>query len=151
MKLRLPPWAILLLICVVVGGALGMVNSMTEGPIALRALEAANAARHDSFADADSFEQVELAPDSGVDACYMAMKDGELAGYVAQVTVTGFGGPIEIHVGLDLNQNITGVNIGGSKFAETPGLGAKAKEPEFPLNWVRVWMPSPAQPLLPAR
>ena len=131
MKLRLPSWAVLLLICVAVGGVLGVVNSLTEGPIAQQAVEAANAARRDSFADADSFEQVELAGDSGVDTCYMAMKDGQLAGYVAQVTVTGFGGPIEIHVGMDMEQTITGIKVGGSDFSETPGLGAKAKDPEF--------------------
>ena len=131
MKLRLPAWAVLLLICVAVGGALGVVNTLTEGPIARQAVEAANAARRESFADADAFEQLELAGDSGVDTCYMAMKDGQLAGYVAQVTVTGFGGPIEIHVGMDLEQNITGINVGGSGFAETPGLGAKAKDADF--------------------
>ena len=54
MKLRLPPWAILLLICVVVGGALGVVNDLTKGPIAQQAVEAANAARRASFPDADS-------------------------------------------------------------------------------------------------
>ena len=131
MKLRLPSWAILLTICIVVGGVLGMVNGLTEGPIAQRAMEAADAARKASFAEADSFEEMELSPDSGVDACYMAMKDGQLVGYVVQVTVTGFGGPLEIQVGMDLNQVITGINVGGSGFAETPGLGAKAKNPEF--------------------
>ena len=142
MKLRLPPWAILLLICVLVGGALGMINGLTEGPIALRAVEAANAARRASFAEADSFEQMELAADSGIDACYMAMKDGELIGYVAQVTVTGFGGPVEIQVGMDLDQTITGINVGGSKFAETPGLGAKAKEPEFAAQFTGLTIPT---------
>jgi len=131
MKLRLPSWAILLLICVVVGGALGVVNNLTEGPIAQQAVEAANAARRTSFPDVDSFEEIELAADSGADTCYMAMKDGQLAGYVAQVTVTGFGGPIEIHVGMDMEQTITGIMVGGSDFSETPGLGAKAKDPEF--------------------
>ena len=142
MKFRLPPWAILLLICILVGGALGVINGLTEGPIALRAVEAANAARRASFAEADSFEQMDLASDSGVDACYKAIKNGELAGYVAQVTVTGFGGPVEIQVGMDLNQTITGVNVGGSKFAETPGLGAKAKDPEFAGQFAGLTVPT---------
>ena len=142
MKFRLPPWAILLLICILVGGALGVINGLTEGPIALRAVEAANAARRASFAEADSFEQMDLASDSGVDACYKAMKNGELVGYVAQVTVTGFGGPVEIQVGMDLNQTITGVNVGGSKFAETPGLGAKAKDPEFAGQFAGLTVPA---------
>ena len=131
MKLRLPSWAVLLSICIVVGGMLGVVNGLTEGPIAQRAAEAADVARRASFMEADSFEKMELAPDSGVDACYLAKKDGELLGYVVQVTVTGFGGPVEIQVGMDLDQTITGINVGGSKFAETPGLGEKAKKPEF--------------------
>ena len=142
MKLRLPPWAVLLSICIVVGGALGLVNDLTEGPITQQAVEAANAARRVSFADADSFEEMELADDSGVDACYMAMKDGQLAGYVAQVTVTGFGGPIEIHVGMDLEQTITGINVGGSSFSETPGLGDKARKPDFTQQFAGLTIPT---------
>lgn len=142
MKLRLPSWAILLSICIVVGGVLGAVNGLTEGPIAQRAAEAADVARRASFVEADSFEQMELAPDSGVDACYMAKKNGELIGYVAQVTVTGFGGPVEIQVGMDLNQTITGINVGGSKFAETPGLGEKAKNPEFMEQFTGLTIPT---------
>ena len=142
MKFRLPPWAILLLICILVGGALGVINGLTEGPIALRAVEAANAARRASFAEADSFEQMDLASDSGVDACYKAMKNGELVGYVAQVTVTGFGGPVEIQVGMNLDQTITGVNVGGSKFAETPGLGAKAKDADFTEQFAGLTIPT---------
>lgn len=142
MKFRLPPWAILLLICILVGGALGVINGLTEGPIALRAVEAANAARRASFAEADSFEQMDLASDSGVDACYKAMKNGELVGYVAQVTVTGFGGPVEIQVGMNLEQTITGINVGGSKFAETPGLGAKAKDADFTEQFVGLTIPT---------
>ena len=142
MKLRLPSWAILLIICIVVGGMLSMVNSLTAGPIEQRAIEAANLARQACFADADSFEPMELSADSGVDACYAALKNGELVGYVAQVTVTGFGGPLEIHVGMDLEQTITGINVGGSKFAETPGLGAKAKDPEFMAQFTGLTIPT---------
>ena len=142
MKVRLPAWAILVSICIVVGGVLGMVNAVTEGPIAQQAVEAANLARRASFTEADSFEKMVLAADSGVDACYMAMKDGQLVGYVAQVTVTGFGGPVEIHVGMDLNQTITGINVGGSGFSETPGLGDRAREPEFAAQFVGLTIPT---------
>ena len=142
MKLRLPPWAILLIICIVVGGTLGVVNGLTEGPIAQQAVEAANAARRTSFPEADSFEELELAADSGADACFAAMKDGQLVGYVAQVTVTGFGGPIEVYVGMDLEQTITGINVGGSDFSETPGLGDRAREPEFQEQFVGLTIPT---------
>ena len=142
MKLRLPSWAILLSICIVIGGVLGAVNGLTEGPIAQRAAEAADVARRSSFVEADSFEKMDLTADSGVDACYLAKKDGELIGYVAQVTVTGFGGPVEIQVGMDLDQTITGINVGGSKFSETPGLGEKAKNPEFMEQFIGLSIPT---------
>jgi len=131
MKLRFPAWSILLLICVAVGGALGVVNGLTEGPIQQQAIEKQNAARRVSFSAADSFEEVSVDVSSGIDSCYAAMAGGQQIGYVAQVTVTGFGGPIEVTVGMDLDQVITGVSVGGSKFAETPGLGAKARDDDF--------------------
>ena len=131
MKLRIPAWLRLAIICVAVGGMLGIVNSITKGPIAQRAVEAANASRYACFPGADAFEELELSEGSGVDGCYAAMQGGSQIGYVTQVTVTGFGGPVEIHVGMDLEGTITGISVGGSGFAETPGLGAKSKEPAF--------------------
>ncbi len=142
MKFRVPSWLILAIISVTVGGLLGIVNELTEGPIAQRAIESANAARQACFAQADDFEALEVSADSGVDSCYAAMVNGELAGYVAQVTVTGFGGPVEIHVGMDLDQVITGINVGGSKFAETPGLGAKAKDDDFTAQFTGLTIPT---------
>nr|MBQ8244174.1 ammonia-forming cytochrome c nitrite reductase subunit c552 [Oscillospiraceae bacterium] len=142
MKFRLPAWSILLIICILVGAMLGVVNSLTAGPIAQQAIEQANAARQISFSSADSFEEIALDADSGIDSCYAAMKDGQLAGYVAQVTVTGFGGPIEIHVGLDLEQTITGIHVGGSKFSETPGLGAKATDTDFTDQFTGLTIPT---------
>jgi len=131
LKFRVPPWLKLAIICLTMGVMLGVVNELTEGPIKQQAIEAANAARQTCFAQADAFEEVEISADSGVDSCYAAVVDGQLVGYVAQVTVTGFGGPMEIHVGMDLEQKITNITVGGSDFSETPGLGAKAKDADF--------------------
>ena len=142
LKFRLPAWSILLIICIAVGGALGFVNSLTAGPIAQQAIEKANIARQSCFAEADTFEEVPLNPDSGMDSCYAALKDGQLVGYVAQATVTGFGGPIEIHVGMDLDMTITGISVGGSGFAETPGLGAKSKDPDFTNQFTGLTIPT---------
>lgn len=41
----------------------------------------------------------------------------------------GYGGEIEMMVGIDSKLNVTGVSI--ISMSETPGLGARAKEPEF--------------------
>ena len=57
--------------------------------------------------------------------------DGAVVGHTAQVTVKGYGGDVEIVVGVDADGVITGLNVGGANFSETAGLGAKAKEPAF--------------------
>ena len=57
--------------------------------------------------------------------------DGEIIGYINTVTVTGFAGPVEITVASDAEAKLFGINVGGASFEETPGLGAKAKEPAF--------------------
>lgn len=142
MKIKIPSWLRLAIICIAVGGLLGIVNDLTKGPIAQKAVEAAEASRKVCFTSADSFESVELPSDSGIDSCYAAMQNGELVGYVAQVTVTGFGGPIEIHVGMDMNCTITGISVGGTKFAETPGLGAKAKNADFTEQFTGLTIPT---------
>ena len=59
------------------------------------------------------------------------LANGETKGYTAQVTVKGYGGEIEIVVGVDNDGVITGINVGGANFSETAGLGAKTKEPAF--------------------
>ena len=142
MKLRIPAWLRLAIICVAVGGMLGVVNSITKGPIAQRALEAANASRYACFPGADAFEEIALPEGSTVDGCYTAMQNGSQIGYVTQVTVTGFGGPVEIHVGMDLEGTITGISVGGAKFSETPGLGAKSKEPAFTDQFAGLTIPT---------
>ena len=57
--------------------------------------------------------------------------DGEVIGYITTVTVTGFAGPVEITVASDAEAKLFGINVGGAAFEETPGLGAKSKEPAF--------------------
>ena len=46
-------------------------------------------------------------------------------------TVQGFGGEIEVTVGIDTEGKIASLAVGGPKFAETAGLGARAQEAEF--------------------
>ena len=83
------------------------------------------------MSEADEFVQLDVAADSGVDYCYEAKKGGETIGYVAKATADGYGGKIEVTVGIDNNGMITGISCGGSGFSETPGLGAKVKEAKF--------------------
>ena len=71
------------------------------------------------------------ATDTGMDWCYIGLKDGQAVGYVAQTTIQGFGGPVEVIAGITSEKTITGISVGGSNFSETAGLGAKAKDDAF--------------------
>lgn len=63
-------------------------------------------------------------------AGYSDKEQKNLVGYVATVVSSeGYSGDIEIMTGIDADFNITKVSILSS--SETPGLGARAKEPEF--------------------
>lgn len=128
-KRKLAAWIVLTIIAVVAAFCLALTNEVTKDVIAQQAVADAEAARKALVAEADAFEALEA---EGVDSLYCGTKDGEPVGYVAQVTVTGFGGPVEITVGTLADEPVlTGVKIGGSDFAETAGLGAKSKEPKF--------------------
>jgi len=126
-----PAWLVLCIITVVAGLALSATNLLTEGPIAEQQLLASNAARIAVFTNADAFEEIPVETDSKMDSVYAAKQKGETVGYVLQTTVTGYGGPIEIVMGIDNNGKITGISVGGSNFAETAGLGARTRTPEF--------------------
>ncbi len=75
-------------------------------------------------------EFVEIIPDTLWNA---VDSSGILTGIVFRVFPQGYGGPIPITVGLDLNGKITGVRIASAAegLKETPGLGVKITEPEF--------------------
>lgn len=75
----------------------------------------------------DAFEKLDI---DGLEA-YAVLRGGETLGYTVKQTVQGYGGPIELVVGLRPDQSLTGVYVGGSAFRETEGLGAKARDPQF--------------------
>lgn len=124
-------WLILCLITFVAAFLLSLTNMVTEGPIAQQKLQQANAARAAVFAEATGFD--EMTPDEGskLDSLYAATKDGQTIGYVLQTTVNGYGGPIEIVMGVGNDGAIRGISVGGSSFAETAGLGTRTRDPEF--------------------
>lgn len=120
----------LLLIAAVAGVALAVTNQITKGPIEEGKIAAANEARRGVMPEAEEFEEITDIPE-GIDSVYTAKKGGEVIGYTAQVTVNGYGGKIEVTVGMSVDGMITGISVGGSEFSETPGLGEKTKSIEF--------------------
>lgn len=124
-------WFILFIITLIAGLALAATNMVTAGPIEEQRVKAVLAARSAVFPTADSFVEMAIDPDSSFGSVVEAKSGSDLIGYVIQLTVSGYGGPIEIILGVDTQGTITGLSVGGSKFAETAGLGTRVKLPSF--------------------
>ena len=131
-KKALRELGLLIAICLIAALFLAFTNQMTVGPIQENKVQAAEKTRTALIDTAAAFAEVDLSEDSGMDSCYEALDaDGNPMGYVIQTTVTGYGGDVVVTLGLDDDGVITGVNVGGENFSETPGLGALAKEEAF--------------------
>lgn len=129
MKQIIRPAAVLLGITLVASALLGIVSEVTKEPIAIQNEKTQTAAMQAVFADAESFEKIELTDEqksTSVAAAYKAVVGGETAGYVINVTPSGFGGLVNTMVGIDLDGVVTGVKV--MSHSETPGLGARSTE-----------------------
>lgn len=133
---------ILTLITVVAGFLLGSVYEVTKAPIADTKQKAKQEACQKVFPEADTFELIPvdeklaeeavglLGRDATVDEVYAAKMQGKQMGHVITTTDKGgYGGNIQISVGIMTNGSINGISI--LTISETAGLGMKATEPEF--------------------
>ena len=135
------------LITLVSGLLLGLVQDITAGPIAEQQQKAKEEAYKAVFADADSFEQVELTEEvsAGLEACldengYGAQNidevmtaldaSGSQIGYAFTVpTCEGYGGDIQFAMGIKDDGTLNGISI--LSIGETAGLGMKANTDAF--------------------
>ena len=120
----------LFLLAAVAGLALGLTNMVTAGAIEEQQIKAAQAARKTVLPAAETFTKA-AAPEGMKDAFAGYDASGALVGKTGTIVTKGYGGEIEITVGIDGNGAVTGVSVGGASFAETAGLGARSKEPWF--------------------
>ena len=67
--------------------------------------------------------------DATIKEFYTGITEARLVGYVVDVITNGYGGELEIIMGVGTDGKICAVKILNS--SETAGLGAKASEPEF--------------------
>ena len=134
---------ILTVITLVSGFLLGLVNHITEEPIAHQQQLAKEEAYAAVFEEADSFEGVSVETDlqeyvnaQGYEAQTIdeirEAKDasGETLGYVMTVTSSeGYGGDIQFAMGVQEDGTMNGISI--LSISETAGLGMKADTEEF--------------------
>ena len=146
MKEMMKNTGILLAITLIAGLLLGIVYQVTKEPIAEQEAKAKQEACQEVFADAASFEAVQLAtPDAAawsgegyaqesVDEVMAALdSDGATLGYVITVTTKeGYGGDIQFAIGVRMDGTVNGISI--LSISETAGLGMRAEEvlkPQF--------------------
>ena len=130
------------LITLVAGLALGVVNDITADPIARQAAKTKEEAYTAVFADAASFEVMDVEgvedyldengfPAQDIDEV-MAAKDadGKKLGYAFTVTTSeGYGGDIQFAMGIRDDGILNGISI--LSIGETAGLGMRANTEEF--------------------
>lgn len=112
---------ILLVVCAIVAGVLGVINELTKDRIAEQnrlKTERAYAA----VLVADSYEAVDF--DAAAFPTVDSISKAGEAGHVVETTFSGAQGSITMAVGVDTDLKITGISI--IKHAETAGLGAVA-------------------------
>ena len=140
----------LVIITVVAGLVLGAVYGITKGPIADQEAKAQMEAYKTVFPKASDFKEVDgfseeaaskiiaanenpiEGHDSDVISSAVEAVDasGEALGYIFKITTSkGYGGDIQLTVGIQSDGTVTGVSF--LSISETAGLGMKAKEPSF--------------------
>lgn len=116
---------------------LGAVNTVTAPVIEENNNKKMQAAMQNVMKDADNFKEEPFdASDETADvsAVYKAEKGGEFVGCCVSVSPNGYGGAIDMIVGVDKDLKVTGVDIINQ--SETAGLGSKSTEPEFREQYV---------------
>ncbi|MBQ6632163.1 MAG: RnfABCDGE type electron transport complex subunit G [Romboutsia sp.] len=116
-------------ICAVAALVLGVTNNVTAPVIEERNIQASNESRKIVLPQADEFKSLEKMNSDIVVEVYEGLKGKDIMGYTIKSTPKGYGGAVEVMVGISKDGKITGVEIGNH--SETPGLGSKAAEPNF--------------------
>lgn len=133
--------AILLIVTAVTGAILGAVSDITKAPIAATQARLKNEALRAALPEAESFEAV---PSDGAAVEYGGasvpivdvQRGSGGAGWCITVAPQGFGGPVQIVVGIKPDGTFRGMSVLSDGFSETPGLGANAREPKFTSQFV---------------
>lgn len=109
-------------------------NQVTSPVIEQLNIKASNEARIAVLPEAKDFKQVNKSAYASAGAktameVYEGANGSDTVGYTIKTAPVGYGGPVEITIGISKDGKITGVNVGNN--SETPGLGAKAADPAF--------------------
>ena len=119
----------LLAVTAVTGIILGVVEHYTSQAIKQVELAAKNEAFKNVMPIAQTFEAVELVENDSVIDIVEAKDDSGVVGWCMTVETKSYGGPLQFIAGITKDGNVKAINI--LSHSDTPGLGARATEPEF--------------------
>jgi electron transport complex protein RnfG len=129
MKENIRLGAILLIITAIAGLLLGAAHSVTLEPIAKQEQMTKATAMKEILPKADEFKVKEVALEGTIKEVNEGTTSGKASGYAIKVAPKGYGGAIEVMVGISTEGKIEGIKI--LSHSETPGLGANAAKPKF--------------------
>lgn len=120
---------ILLIITACAGVILGLAYTITKGPIEKQAQKQNTEAMKEILSKADNFNKVDIKLPENIIEVNEAKSGSNLVGHAIKVKTKGYGGLIELMVGISKEGSVEGVRILSQ--SETPGLGANSTKPEF--------------------
>lgn len=129
---------VLAAICLVSAAVLGLINSVTVGPIqantAKTVQESLSAVmpidgEYEDVTDQYSGDPVTVEVTGTVVPIKAVYKAGDVGYVVESMSPNGFGGALDMMAGIDADGNVTGIAI--ISHAETSGLGSKSTDPEW--------------------
>lgn len=132
----------LMTIAIVMALILSVVNQLTFKRIDQQIQQKKNEAMLKIFSGSEFIEITDLNGiklNDKVSAVFKVTKDGSPAGYCVNVSSNGFGGAVELIVGVNTNDKVEGVKVISA--SETPNIGTKALEESYLKNFINLPFP----------
>ena len=126
----------LLTICAVVALLLAAVNIFTRDIIAVNAQKEREKAVADIYPAMTAMEAQTKEWADGVNTVYAVYENEACIGYAVDLNSRGFGGDINMIVGIGADGTVAGVRV--IAHSETPGLGSKATLADYLQNYIGV-------------
>lgn len=120
---------ILLIITAFVGVILGCAYTITKEPIEAQSQKANTEAMQELIANGDTFKKKDVKLTENIVEVNEALNNGSTVGYTIKLNTKGYGGNIELMVGISNDGKVQGIKILSQ--SETPGLGANSTQPAF--------------------
>ena len=129
-----------MLFCVISAALLSWVYLLTKPKIEFYARQTLENSLHEVLPNAGTFKEVKK--DGQI--IYQGLSDGTVAGTAFFLAPQGYGGKIEMLVGIDLKGKISGIKIINQH--ETPGLGVNILKKEFLEQFLGKTIKDPLEP-----